>query len=127
MMEDFISSAVTSFSNFLSENNTKLKEHSPANVLASFAIAINDFPVYDRINHLTRSYERSFYFEKPEEKFLIFGADEALTISENGDRRFTAIDKKIKNLKGFFINNWGILPIKRIPLFLGGMTTMISL
>ena len=124
MMEDFISSAVASFSNFLSENNTKIKEHSPANVLVSFAIAINDFPVYERINHLTKSYERSFYFEKPEEKFLIFGVDEALTISENGERRFSAIDKKIKNLKGFFINNWDTLPVKKIPLFLGGMKFM---
>ena len=124
MTEDFISSAVTSFSNFLLENNIKIKELSPSNVLVSYAIAINDFSVYERINHLTKSYERSFYFEKPEEKFLIFGADEALIISENGERKFTAIDKKIKNLKEFFINNWGTLPVKKIPLFLGGMKFM---
>ena len=123
-MEDFISQAVTSFSNFLSDNNTKIKEHSAANVLVSFAAAIDDFPVYQRINHLIKSYERSFYFEKPGEKFLVFGADEALTISENGERRFTAIDKRIKNLKGSFINNWGTIPVKRIPLFLGGMKFM---
>jgi menaquinone-specific isochorismate synthase len=124
MMEDFISSAVASFSKFLSENNSKIKERSPSNVLVSYAIVINDFPVFERINHLTKNYERSFYFEKPEENFLIFGADEALTISENGERRFTAIDKKIKNLKDSFINNWGTLPEKEIPLFLGGMKFM---
>jgi len=124
MMEDFISSAVTSFSNFLTENNTKIKEHSASNVLVSFAMAISDFPVNERLNYLTKSYERSFYFEKPGDKFFIFGADEALTISENGERRFTATDKKIRNLKGSFINNWGTLPVKNIPLFLGGMKFM---
>jgi menaquinone-specific isochorismate synthase len=121
MMEDFISGAVTSFSNFLSENLTKIKEHSSSNVLVSFASDVKDFPVFERINHLTKNYERSFYFEKPDENFIIFGADEVLTISENGERRFTATDKKIKNLKGSFINNWGALPVKKIPLFLGGM------
>jgi menaquinone-specific isochorismate synthase len=120
-MEDFISIAVTSFSNFLTENKPKIKELSPASVLVSFAVAINDFPVYERINHLARHYERSFYFEKPEENFFIYGADEAFIISENGDRRFSAIDKKIKSLKGAFVNNWNALPVKNIPLFLGGM------
>ncbi|MGA7721325.1 MAG: isochorismate synthase [Ignavibacteriaceae bacterium] len=124
MMEDFISSTVASFSNFLSENNFKIKDHSPSNLLVSYVTIINDFNVFERINHLTKSYERSFYFEKPDENFFILGADEALIISENGERRFTAIDKRIKGLKGSFINNWGTTNVKDIPLFLGGMKFM---
>jgi menaquinone-specific isochorismate synthase len=124
MMDDNILNAVNSFSNFLSDNITKIKELSPQNVLVSFAMPVDDYPIDERINYLTKSYERSFYFEKPEEKFLIFGVDEALTISENGDRRFTAIDKRIKSLKGLFVNNWGTIPVKHIPLFLGGMKFM---
>jgi len=46
MMDDNILNAVNSFSNFLSNNNTKIKELNPQNVLVSFAMPVDDYPVY---------------------------------------------------------------------------------
>ncbi len=120
-MRDHISTAVTSFTKFITENEKKIKGINSGNVLVSYAIALNDFPSHVMINHLTKHYERSFYFEKPIDNFRIIGLDDALIIAENGDGRFAITDKKIKEWKNSFFNNWDSIQLQRIPLFLGGM------
>lgn len=120
-MNDLISTAVTSFTKFINENDKKIKEINSGNVLVSYAIALTDFPSHTIINHLTKHYERSFYFEKPIDNFRIMGMDDVLTIAENGVGRFAITDKKIKEWKNSFFNNWSTIPYQRIPLFLGGM------
>ncbi len=119
-MNDFISSAVTSFTKYLNENK-KLKGITSGNVLVSYATELLNFQSHLFINHLIKHYERAYYFEKPVENFRIIGLDETLTISESGDGRFAITDKKIKEWKNSFQNNWEEITIKRIPLFLGGM------
>ncbi len=119
-MNDLISSAVTSFTQFLDEN-TKLKRISSGNILISYAYKLTNFQSNSLINHLIKNYERSYYFEKPVENFKIIGVDEVLTISENGDGRFAITDKRIKEWKNSLYNNWNEVPIQRVPLFLGGM------
>ena len=120
-MEDFISSSEISLRKFLSDSDKILKSRNGGSVLVSFALPFDNFNVNGFINHLAKYYERSIYFEKPSEDFLIAGLDEALVISENGEGRFAVTDKKIKEWKNSFISNWEDLPDKNIPLFLGGM------
>jgi len=120
-MENFILSTENSLRKFLLDADTIIKSRNGGNLLVSFAIPFEDIDSIDFINHLAKSYERSFYFEKPADNFLIAGFDEALIISENGEGRFAVTDKKIKEWKNSFINNWENLPDKNIPLFVGGM------
>ena len=49
------------------------------------------------------------------------GVDEIISISENGDKRFAATDKKVKELKNNFISNWENINLQNKPLFVGGM------
>ena len=120
-MEDFISSSENSLRKFLSDSDKIIKSRNGGSLLVSFALPFDNFNTYGFINHLAKNYERSLYFEKPAENFLIAGLDEVLIISENGEGRFAVTDKKIKEWKNSFINNWESLPDKKIPLFLGGM------
>jgi len=120
-MEHFISASVSSFSQFLSDNKTILKETNSGNALISFAIP--NFHKFKDLNldYYMKFYERSFYFEKPDEKFYLLGVGEAIVISENGEKRFAAIDRKIKELKNNIVNNWNTLTLGKIPVFVGGM------
>ncbi len=125
-MKDLISSAVSSFTDFLSETNKKTKGFYSVNNLVSFAFPLNDFQIQNNLNTIIKHYERSFYYEKPHDQFLILGLDEALTIAENGEGRFAITDKKIREWKNSFINNWNTLSQHNIPLFLGGMKFLIE-
>ena len=120
-MEDLISNSINSFSKFLTEAEPKLKKRNSGSILVSFVLQISNFQIENKKNFLLKLYERSFYFEKPKEDFSIIGIDEILTISENGEGRFAITDKKIKEWKNNFVNNWETVSIKRIPLFLGAM------
>ncbi len=128
-MESFINSSESSLRQFLADEDKIIKSRAavnpasakPAPALISFALPFDNFDIDDFIIHLSKDYERSFYFEKPSESFYLAALDEALAISENGENRFAVTDKKIKEWKNSFINNWQQLPDKKIPLFLGGM------
>ncbi len=120
-MEDFINTAVNSFSGFLTQNKTILKESKSANQLVSFSLKIEPLDLKGKIDYLIKYYEKSFYFEKPDEDFSFIGVDEIISISENGDKRFAATDKRIKELKNNFINNWDTISLENKPLFVGGM------
>ena len=120
-MEEFISSSVSSFTRFLSESEDKIRKNNSNNYLISFGECLQSSYIEGSIDHFLKIHERSFYFEKPDENFVVFGLDEALTISENGDKRFAATDKEIKEWKEKFISNWSTLDITSFPLFLGSM------
>ena len=120
-MKDLISNSINSFSKFLTEAEPNLKKRNSGSTLVSFVMQIEDIQFENEKNFLLKLYERSFYFEKPEEDFLLMGIDEILTISENGEGRFAITDKKIKEWKNNFENNWETVSLKRIPLFLGAM------
>jgi len=120
-MEEFISSSVSSFTKFLSESESKIRKSNSNNYLISFAECLQSSNLEGNIDRFLKIHERSFYFEKPDENFLIFGIDEALTISENGDKRFAASDKKMKEWKDRFVSNWSTLERTSFPLFIGAM------
>ncbi|MBK6915068.1 MAG: chorismate-binding protein [Ignavibacteriales bacterium] len=73
------------------------------------------------LNTSLKSFERSFYFEKPSEDYVVIGLDEVYKISENGETRFVATEKKMNELKSNVISNWDSSKPLNIPLFVGAM------
>ncbi len=120
-MESLISISIKALTDFLPEASSKLKQQNLNNSLVSVCVSPEDLTFFNSLNHSIKLFERSFYFEQPNKIFAVIGLDEAISISENGDARFAATAKKVKELKNMFINNWGNLEKKHIPLFLGGM------
>ncbi len=123
-MEEYISTVVDSFSEFLSGIEHKLRDSNSGNILVSFAHPLEDYSFSDKIDRTVKLFERSFLLEKPDDNFLLLGLDEALAISENGDGRFAVTDKRVKELKNGFLNNWKNIDLSQIPLFMGGMKFM---
>ncbi len=117
-MEDFITTLVSSYTKFISEKSEKLKGAPQQRTLLSFAIEIKDQKFEQKIDQLLKSFETSFYFCSPEENFSFIAIDDAYNIIENGNGRFAATDKKIKDISDKFINNWGNI---NLPLFAGAM------
>jgi menaquinone-specific isochorismate synthase len=120
-MQHFINTAVNSFTDFLDQNKTNLKESKTNSPIVSFALKTERTDLKGKIDYLIKYYEKSFYFEKPEDSFSFIAVDEIISISENGDKRFAATDKKVKELKNNFINNWESISLENKPLFVGGM------
>ncbi len=120
-MESLISNSIDALSNFLSGIEVKLKQKNLSSALVSIVVPTGDIYLKGTLNYFTKYFERSFYFEKPDESFRLLGIDEAVSISENGDSRLVVTDKKIKELKNSFINNWEGLTKKELPLFIGGL------
>ncbi len=120
-MEPLISISMKALTDFLPEVNNKLKLQNINSALISICVVPEDLTFFNSLNHSIKLFERSFYFEQPNKNFAVIGLDEAVSITENGEARFALTDKKIKELKNTFINNWEKLEKKHIPLFLGGM------
>ncbi len=122
-MEDFITALVSLYTKFISEKSGKQKEASHQRSLLSFAIEIKDQKFEQKIDQLLKSFETSLYFCSPEDNFSFIAVDEAYSIIENGNGRFAATDKKIKDISDKFINNWGDI---NLPLFTGAMKFTIE-
>jgi len=120
-MKELITNSIDAFSKFLTEEETNLKRRNSGSIIVSFVMQLSNFSLENSNDYLLKLYERSFYFEKPKEDFSIIGIDEILTISENGEGRFAITDRKAKEWKNNFVNNWETISLKRIPLFLGAM------
>ena len=117
-MEDFITALVNSYSKFISETSDKQKEALQQKCLLSFAAEIKNQKFEQKLDQLIKGFETSFYFCSPEDNFSFIAADEAYNIIENGNGRFAATDKKIKDISDKFINNWENI---NLPLFAGAM------
>lgn len=98
-----------------------LEKRTAPSSLASFALRADDSLMIDKIKRLSSDYEKSFYWEKPEEKAVVIALGELVSVTENGKGRFAAIEKKVKVLREGFICNWDELGISGLPLFVGGM------
>ena len=120
-MEPLISTSIKTLTDFLPGIEEKIKQKNLSNAFVSVIAAQTEVPFISSLNNSIKLFERSFYFEQPNKKFAVLGLDEAVSISENGEGRFAVTDKKIKEIKSTFINNWKNLDKKHIPLFLGGM------
>ena len=120
-MDDVTSKVLKSFSQFLSGLETKIKEKGNSSLLASFASPLTGYAFKEKLGVLKKHFERSFYFEKPSDGIAFLGLDEVVVVSENGEGRFAATDKKTREWKVNFVNNWDDFSLEKIPLFLGGM------
>ncbi len=120
-MEEFISLSVNLFTKFLSDSESIIKKNNTSSYLVSFALNYPASNLETKFDFLLKLHERSFYFEKPDENFIIFGMDETLNITENGEKRFSATDKKIKEWKEKFYSNWSQFAGIVFPLFLGSI------
>ncbi len=120
-----ITDLVNSFSNFLSEKKINLK-NNPNNFLISYAASIDQQTIILEPHSIPAKFSKSFYLEKPAENFSFAGIDEAISISEKGEGRFAAAEKKMNEWKNNFINNWEVIGGKRIPLFVGSFKFMVE-
>ncbi|MDP4172714.1 MAG: isochorismate synthase [Bacteroidota bacterium] len=110
--------SIQKFSEFIIKALPKV---SQPNTIASFAFSPeNSLPVKE-LNFLTNEFEKSFYWEKPSERFFIAALGDLLSITEPGIGRFALIEKKIRQLKANFINNWNDFGQVSFPLFVGAM------
>ncbi len=119
-MEEFILNKADLLSEFLSKNINNSKK-SDSNILFSFAFKQDHFSIGDNVEYFFKYFEKSFYFKKPAENSEILGLESALTLSENSDSRFVTTEKKVKEWKSRFVNNWDEFDSVIFPLFVGGM------
>ena len=124
-MSDSIETQVNSFSNFLTEKKSTLK-NNPNNFLISYSFPIDNFNIDCETHSLVSRFNKTFYFEIPADNFSFIGIDEAISISEKGEGRFAATEKKINEWKENFINNWEMIDSNRIPLFIGSIKFMVE-
>ena len=92
--------------------------------IISFAVDL-ELPYAVNLQQQMRSYNSFFIFTRPAENFSFVAAGELISIAENGDGRWTAIDKKLRQLQEKIISNWETTGL-RIPLFIGGMKFMVE-
>jgi menaquinone-specific isochorismate synthase len=105
-------------SEFLSGKDV-VREIKSSSRIISFAAPVTKV-FTPSVDHLIKKTKALFYFSKVTENISYFAEGELTSIIENGNGRFSAIDKKVKSLKSKFITNWDNIEL-RVPLFTGGM------
>lgn len=120
-MPDLIAEITASLNIFLTNSKSKIKELADGQAMISFTIPLKNFRFDDKIDSLSKSFSRSFYFEKPSEGNSFLALDEVFTIAENGDGRFAATEKKLKGWRDKLISNQNEFKDLVFPLFVGGM------
>lgn len=120
-MEQQIEKLSGLYLDFLSKSSQEISQKNSSNVLISFATEISGELYTENFDSYFSTYEKVFYWAKPEEEITIFGFDDLITVAENGINRFKVTEKKIKQAKEFFVSNWKSVGLPFLPLFLGGM------
>ncbi len=124
-MPDSITAIVNSFFEFLTEKKANLK-NNPNNFLISYCLPLDNSILEFETHSLVAKFNKAFYLEIPADNFAFTGIDEAISISEKGEGRFAATEKRINEWKENFIHNWEILKSRRIPLFIGSLKFMVE-
>ncbi len=120
-MEDNLSDrAVSSLGEFLKKNENLLKSHQGQSLL-SFVFPAEKTELFGRINSLRKNQEILFYSEKPAENKFFLGLNSVFTLTEKGEKRFSSLEKKMKEISRNFISNKADFNNLSIPLFMGGM------
>jgi len=115
MEYSFISDQLTQF---LSGKEI-IREVKGSSKIISFAVPVTlNFSVNP--DHLSKFHKYLFYFNKPSDQFSFAAAGELTSVTENGNGRFHAIEKKVKEIKSKLISNWEYTGLP-VPLFSGGM------
>ncbi|MGE5680129.1 MAG: isochorismate synthase [Bacillota bacterium] len=110
--------SIQKFSNFIIK---ALDKASQPNSVASFAFTPEGTLSISELGVIIKEYEKSFYWEKPEEGIIFVGLGELHYVSESGIGRFAITEKKIRLFQDSFINNWDEFNEVKFPLFVGGM------
>jgi menaquinone-specific isochorismate synthase len=76
-------------------------------------------------DHLIKTCKNLFYFNTVKHNFSYYAVGVLTSIIENGDGRYSAIDKKVRAFQYKIITNWDKSDI-RVPLFTGGMKFMVE-
>ena len=120
-MEDSITGrAASSYTEFL-KNNAKSLRSNHKQTLVSYIFPAERIDLFERINDLCKKQEILYYSEKPSENVFFFGINSILTFTEKGDKRFSSLEKKIKETGENFISNRRDYEKLTVPLFMGGM------
>ncbi len=118
-MQDYIANASASYSEFLNKKRNQFKSNQ-SQTLLSFLFSSNRIEIKEKLNNLSSRPEVYFYTGKPLEKKLYLGINSILNINEKGEKRFSSLEKQIKNLSENVVSNYNDSDIV-IPLFVGGM------
>ncbi len=118
-MKDSFTLIFDSLQKFLdSQKEIILKNQS---VLAGFAFRSDEVLSAEMIDRLINSYERTFYYCSPNKSVQYVCLDESSAIIEAGDTRFAVTDKRVREMRSSFINNFHEYPEIKFPVFFGGM------
>lgn len=120
MQDNIPSRAASSLAEFL-KNNEKYIKSGQGQFLLSYIFPAEKTDLFGRINSLRRKLEIIFYSEKSGENKFFLGINSVLTITEKGEKRFSSLDKRIRELRKNSITNRSEFTNLSVPLFMGGM------
>jgi menaquinone-specific isochorismate synthase len=111
--------SIEKFVAFITDSSEKLSGKT-ATTLVSYCFEDGNFQIQKKLFHLSKNYEKFFYWEKPEDNLCFLALGELFSIIEYGKIRFTTTEKKVKNWTDNFYSNWNEENYST-PLFIGGM------
>lgn len=120
MTSNISAKAAASFAEFLNKNKDAVKSKQGQSLI-SFIFPAEQTEIYKRINRLRRHQEILFYLEKPSENRSFLGINSVFTINEKGNKRFSSLEKKIKEFEDNLISNRNDFENLTVPLLMGGM------
>ncbi len=124
MKDNIFTSSASSFAEFLQKNEQSLKSRH-GQVLISYVFPAEEYEILSRINTLRKRQEVLFYFGKPSGNTFFLGVNSILTLTEKGEKRFSSLEKRIKETGENYISNGSDYDFS-IPLFMGGMKFTIE-
>ncbi len=119
MIDHILTSSASSFAEFLQKNEKSIKSNNGQSLI-SYIFPAEEYEIFDRINNLRKIQEVLFYSEKPSMGEFFLGVNSVLTLNEKGEKRFSSLEKKIKETGENFISNRSEYDFS-VPLFMGGM------
>lgn len=119
MKDQIFTSAAPAFAEFLKKNEITIKSHHGQSLI-SFIFPAEEYEIFGRINNLRKRQEVLFYSGKPSEDIFFLGVNSISTLTEKGEKRFSSLEKKIKETGENYISNRRDYDFS-IPLFMGGM------
>lgn len=89
--------------------------------LISYAEEITKIDFHKILNHLGGNNKSFFYWEKPDEEYIILGIDSLYDVKSYGSQRTEKSRDSIEKWLNNSSTNFSDLNLKSVPLFMGGM------